>query len=71
VSSYLIPRQVSALVLAAPLVHFFGLWESSIFYLTPTHGALLLLGGAFETAQLSVWHLLLGVLPTYWPAKAC
>jgi fluoroquinolone transport system permease protein len=62
VSSYLIPGQVSALILVSPLVRFFGLWESPIFYLTPTHGALLLLGGAFETAQLSVWELSYAVL---------
>jgi fluoroquinolone transport system permease protein len=62
ISEYLIPGQLPTLVLVAPLVHFFGIWESSIFYLIPTQGSLLLLGGAFGITQLFAWQIVYAVL---------
>lgn len=62
ISEYLIPGQLPTLVLVAPLVHFFGIWESPIFYLIPTQGSLLLLGGAFGITQLFAWQIVYSVL---------
>lgn len=62
ISEYLIPGQLPTLVLVAPLVHFFGIWESPIFYLIPTQGSLLLLGGAFGITQLFAWQIVYAVL---------
>lgn len=62
ISEYLIPGQLPTLVLVAPLVHFFGIWESPIFYLIPTQGSLLLLGDAFGITQLSAWQIAYAIL---------
>lgn len=62
VSEYLIPGQLPVLVLVAPLIYFFGILPSPIFYLIPTHGSLLLLGGAFGITQLLAWQIAYAVL---------
>jgi fluoroquinolone transport system permease protein len=62
ISSYLIPSQIPFLVMGLPLIHFFGLWESPLFYLIPTHGTLLLLGDAFDTGSVAAWQVLYAVL---------
>jgi fluoroquinolone transport system permease protein len=62
ISAYLIPGQLPAMVLVAPLAYWFGLWESPVFYLIPTHGSLLLLGDAFGSVRLSTWQLSYAVL---------
>ena len=62
ISAYLIPGQLPAMILVAPLAYLFGLWESPLFYLMPTHGSLLLLSDAFGTLQLSSWQLSYAVL---------
>ena len=59
-SSYLIPSQVYALLLYLPIIYYFGWWESPLFYLLPTQGALLLLQGAFQSIQL--WQVLYALL---------
>jgi fluoroquinolone transport system permease protein len=56
ISRYLIPSQIPMVVLGVPLLHFFGVWESHLFYLFPTQGSLLLLGGAFGAAPLPAWQ---------------
>ena len=61
VSAYLIPSQLPMVVMALPLIHFFGVWESPLFYLLPTQGSLLLLGGAFDRDSLSSWQVLYAV----------
>lgn len=61
ISEYLIPGQLPTLVLVAPLVQFFGIWESPIFYLIPTQGSLLLLGGAFGITRLFAWQIVYSV----------
>lgn len=57
ISRYLIPSQIPMVILGLPLLHFFGIWESALFYLFPTQGSLLLLGGAFGTVSPSVWQI--------------
>ena len=47
ITRYLIPSQLPLALMSAPLVPFLGIWQSPLFYLFPTHGPLLLLGGAF------------------------
>jgi fluoroquinolone transport system permease protein len=59
-SSYLIPSQLPALVLYLPIIPYLGLWDSPIFYLLPTHGALLLLRGAFS--GIEPWQVAYAVL---------
>ena len=51
ISSYLIPSGIP----------FLGLWESPLFYLVPTQGSLLLLGGALGAGSLAVWQILYAV----------
>jgi fluoroquinolone transport system permease protein len=62
ISRYLIPSQIPMVVLGLPMLHFFGVWESPLFYLFPTHGSLLLLGGALGTVSLSTAQLAYAVL---------
>ena len=57
ISSYLVPSSLVLTPLGLPVFHFLGLWESPIFYLFPTQGALLLLGGAFVPALPTGWHM--------------
>lgn len=61
ITRYLIPSQIPMFVMALPLVPFLGIWQSPVFYLIPTHGALILLGAAFGTAA-TIWQLLYAVL---------
>lgn len=69
ISEYLIPGQLPTIVLVAPLVHFFGILPSPIFYLIPTQGSLLLLGGAFGITQPSAWQFAYAVLyQLFWVA---
>ena len=62
ISRYLIPSQIPMVVLGLPLLHFLGVWESPLFYLFPTHGSLLLLGGAFGTVSLSAPQIAYAVI---------
>ena len=57
ISSYLVPSSLVLTPLGLPVFHFLGLWQSPIFYLFPTQGALLLLGGAFVPDSLAVWQV--------------
>ncbi len=62
ITRYLLPSQPPLAVMSLPLLPFLGLWQSPAFYLIPTHGALLLLGGAFGATSLTVWQILYAVL---------
>jgi fluoroquinolone transport system permease protein len=62
ISSYVVPSAIPHLIMAVPLIHFFGVWECPVFYLFPTQGSLLLLGGAFGTVSLAAWQLLYAAL---------
>jgi fluoroquinolone transport system permease protein len=61
ISSYLIPSGIPLLIMGLPLIPFLGLWESPLFYLVPTQGSLLLLGGALGAGSLAVWQILYAV----------
>lgn len=62
ISAYLVPSSVPLTLLGLPVIHFFGLWTSPIFYLFPTQGALLMLGGAFDPGSLAAWQIVYAVL---------
>ena len=62
ISSYLVPSSLVLTPLGLPVFHFLGLWENLIFYLLPTQGALLLLGGAFVPASLSTWQIIYSLI---------
>lgn len=75
ISSYLLPSQLYILVLFLPIIHYFGLWESPVFYAIPSQGALLLLRGAFGGGiagwQLAyaVWYQLFWIGVLGWVAR--
>ena len=56
ISNYLVPSSLVLIPLGLPVFHFLDLWQSPIFYLFPTQGALLLLGGAF-IPELAFWQI--------------
>ncbi len=58
ISSYLVPSSLALVPMGLPVFHFLGLWQSPIFYLIPTHGALLLLGGSFVPGSLTAWQII-------------
>lgn len=62
ISRYLIPSQLPLFVMALPLVPFLDIWQNPIFYLIPTHGALILLGGAFDTTTPATWQIFYSIL---------
>ena len=51
ISSYLLPSGLPLVILGLPLLPFFGVWQSPLFFLLPTYGPLLLLGGAFAAVE--------------------
>ncbi|MCK9630210.1 MAG: ABC transporter permease [Methanoregula sp.] len=61
VNEYFIAGAVTLLILNIPLIHHFGLSNSWLFYLFPTHASLLLLSGIFEPVTLtdSIYALLM------------
>ncbi|MCI2422392.1 fluoroquinolone transporter permease [Saccharopolyspora sp. K220] len=56
VSDWFMLGMLPLALLTAPVFHFAGLWESSLLYLIPTQGPLLLIGAAFEQKSLSGWE---------------
>ncbi len=62
ITRYLLPSQPPLAVMSLPLIPFLDLWQSPAFYLIPTHGALLLLSGAFGTVSLAAWQILYAAL---------
>lgn len=62
ITRYLIPSQLPLTLISVPLVSFLGIWHSPVFYLFPTHGPLLLLGGAFGTIPLASWQILYAIV---------
>lgn len=73
-TSYLIPSQLPALILYLPIIPFFGLWDSPLFSLLPTQGALLLIQGAFNplAPEQMIYAVLYGgiwVIGLTWAAR--
>ncbi len=60
INTYLLPSVVYTAVLSLPLLDYFGLWQSWLFYLHPIQAPLLLLRAAFQ--PLAPWQLVYGVL---------
>jgi fluoroquinolone transport system permease protein len=60
INEYLMPSGLVTLVLSLPLIDYFGLWPSPIFYLLPTQPPLLLLQAAFQ--PLAVWQMVYAIL---------
>lgn len=52
ISNYLIPSSLVLTVLGLPIFYFLGFLTHPVFYLLPTQGPMLLLGGAFDTGYL-------------------
>lgn len=57
ISNYLVPSSLVLIPLGLPVFHFLDLWQNPIFYLLPTQGALLLIGGAFVQDLLFAWQI--------------
>jgi fluoroquinolone transport system permease protein len=55
INELIIPSMLPMLVLALPLIDYFGLWESPLFYLIPTQGPLTLITAAFQIVP--VWDI--------------
>ncbi|CAN5687743.1 multidrug ABC transporter permease [soil metagenome] len=62
ISRYLVPSQLPLFVMALPLVPFLDIWQNPVFYLILTHGALILLSGAFGTTTPTTWQILYSIL---------
>ncbi len=60
VSAFFLPAQVYSLTMAVPLIPFLGFFDSPVFYLWPTYGALLLLRAAFVPG--ASWQVGYGVV---------
>lgn len=67
ISRYLVPSQLYFVVLYAPLIYYFGLWQNPALYLVPTQGPLLMLGAAFGVFSLTTVQLAYALLyPLIW-----
>lgn len=62
ISRYLIPSQLPLAIMALPLIPFLDIWQSPIFYLLPTHGALILLGDAFSASAPAAGQMLYTII---------
>lgn len=60
INEYLLPSGLITLVLSLPLIDYFGLWSSFIFYLLPTYPPLFLLKAAFRPVE--PWQFIYGIL---------
>ena len=59
-NEYIMPSGLFTLVLSLPLIDYFDLWPSPIFYLLPTQPPLLLLRAAFQPVE--TWQLVYAIL---------
>ena len=67
ISSYLVPSSLVLTVLGLPIFCFFGFLVHPLFYLLPTQGPMLLLGGAFDPGLLDAWQVAYAVVyPLLW-----
>lgn len=67
ISSYLIPSSLVLTVLGLPIFYFLGFLTHPVFYLLPTQGPMLLLGGAFDPNFLDAWQVAYAVAyPLLW-----
>lgn len=67
ISSYLVPSSLALTVLGLPIFYFLGFLTHPVFYLLPTQGPMLLLGGAFDPGLLDAWQVAYAlVYPVLW-----
>jgi fluoroquinolone transport system permease protein len=59
VNEYILSSIIYVTFLFLPLLDYFGLWRSWIFYIFPTQAALVLIGGAFQPMEL--WRMAYGI----------
>jgi fluoroquinolone transport system permease protein len=55
INEYLFPSMGYVNLLGLPLIGYFGLWESWLYYLHPMQGPLLLLSSAFQPLEIWQW----------------
>lgn len=55
ITDFLIPSAFYTLAIQLPFLHYFGIWDSPIFYLWPTQAQMLLMKSAFE--PLDPWTM--------------
>lgn len=55
INTYLLPSMGYTLLLMLPLVDFFGLWKSSLFYLHPIQAGVVLLNAGFQPIGTLEW----------------
>jgi fluoroquinolone transport system permease protein len=55
INEYLLPSVGYAFLLMLPLIDFFGLWKSPLFYLHPIQGSLVLVQAGFQPAEALEW----------------
>lgn len=60
INEFLFPSVLFTTVLSLPMLHYFGLWDTPLFYLHPFTAPLMLLGGAFR--PIALWEWTYGVL---------
>ena len=60
INEFLFPSVPFTVVLSLPILHYFGLWETWLFYLHPVRAPLALLAGAF--GPIPAWQWVYGVL---------
>lgn len=60
INEYLMPSILFMLVLQLPVIDYFGLWQSWLFYLHPIQAPLMLIKAAFQTVE--PWQIVYGLL---------
>jgi fluoroquinolone transport system permease protein len=60
VNEFIMPSVVYIFILALPLIGYYGLWQSPLFFLHPVQAALIIVEAAFR--PVPVWQLLYGYL---------
>lgn len=60
ISSFILPSQLYIMVVSIPLLNYFNIFQSVLFYLIPTQGSLILLKAAF--LPIESWQLLYAIV---------
>jgi fluoroquinolone transport system permease protein len=70
ISQFIVPSAIWVTVLQLPLLNYFDLWPSPLWWIVPSQGALWVLTSAFQPVE--PWQLALGPLYViYWLAIGC
>ncbi len=60
INEYIFPSALYTMALVLPLLHYFGIWDSWVFYLHPLQASLILMKAAF--LPVTLWQLAYGLL---------